>query len=205
MLEHDPALFSQCQVLGRSPYLSIGRFDKTTIYSIIPRSDKYNYIPKGKAWGMISGPYGVTLSDGFLKLLWPTELIRDEHGIWRDGNGARLEQPKSTLHHFFAELHDFFFRTSRGDFNYRLPTSKLIRLAAGKSTTKIREHPNAFQNAFFGSISLIFTAYAIIKRIDRGHSRARSRSPPRRHSIDGIYTESSIRSRSPSHDRRYIR
>ena len=125
---------------------------------------------------MITGPYGVTLSKGSFKQLWPTELIRDHRGIWRDGNGQRLKQPKSTLHLLFAELHDFFFRTSRGDFDYQLPTSKLIRLAAGKPATKIMEHPFY---AFFGIIGVTVAAYPDIKRIVRRRSRGRSRSPPR--------------------------
>lgn len=146
---------------------------------------------------MITGPYGVTLSKGSFKQLRPTELIRDRRGIWRDGNGQRLKQPKSPLHLLFAELHDFFFRTSRGDFDYQLPTSKLIRLAADKPATKIMEHPFAV----LGIIGVTVAAYPDIKRIVRRRSRGRSRS----RSVDDTYAESSIGSRSASRDRRYIR
>jgi hypothetical protein len=187
VLEHDPALFSQCEALEKSPSLSVVRFDKTTKYSIIPRSDKYNYKPAGSAPGVITRPYGVTLSNGSFKQLRPTELIRDHRGIWRDGSGGRLRQPKSTLHLLFAELHDFF-RTSRGDFDYHLPTSKLVNLAIDKSSVKNREHPFAC----LGIIGLTIAATPDIKRV-RGRS------------TDDRCTESSVGSRIPSPDRRYLR
>jgi hypothetical protein len=183
----------------RSPYLSVVRFDRSTKYSIIPRgwwSNRYNYKPDGYASGIITGPYGVTLSNGSFKLLRPTDLIRDYWGIWRDGNGTRLQQPKSALHLLFAELHDFFFRASRGDFRYQLPTSKLLRLAVDKPATKIKENPYVV----LGIFGLTVAAYPDVKRRIRARSRARSRS----HSTHDTYTESSTGSRSPPRDRRYI-
>lgn len=104
------------------------RFDKTTSYGIIPASDKYNYKPSRLASGMIRGPYGLKIFNGKSKLLEPIELIRDRHGVWRDGNGYRLELPKSTFRLLKAELRDFFDRTSREDFDYRVPAWKLFKL-----------------------------------------------------------------------------
>jgi len=152
---------------------------------------------------MVTGPYGVTLSRGSFKRLRSSELIRDSRGIWRDGDGERLAQPKSTLNLLFAELHDFFFRTSRGDFDYHVPKSKLIGMAVGKSTAKIKEHPFAF----LGAIALAIAAAPDIERKINNRSRARSpsRSRIRSRSVEYPYAEPYVGFQSPSQDRYFIR
>lgn len=130
-LEHDMELVDrvqQCQTLGRSPFLSLARFDKNIKYSIIPTLDGEDYRPKGYANGNFFGPCGVTWSEGSFKKLYPVEIIRDHWNIWRDGDGQRLEQPKSTLRLVIGKLEDFFGRASRKRFSYRLPARELIGL-----------------------------------------------------------------------------
>jgi hypothetical protein len=133
VIERDPKLLGrvqECSRLDRSPYLSLIRFDKSTKYSIIPKTTREGYKPRGSARGMIAGPYGVTESDNTLGYfhLRPTVLIRDRSQVWRSGNGERLDRPTSIWERIKAELSDSFGRASSHKFKYRLPAAQLLEV-----------------------------------------------------------------------------
>lgn len=144
------------------------RFDKFTEYSIVPKSDKYNYIPKDAAAGITRGPYGMRLSHGSFELLQPIELIRDHFGVWRDGDGERLEQPKSTSSLLLAQILDFFVRTNRGNFRYKVPTGKLMKVGIVKALLG----KDFFEYSFILLAILGLTATAVpdLKRMVLGRS-----------------------------------
>lgn len=70
---------------------------------------------------MVRGPYGVRWVNGKMKNLTPMEIIRDESRIWRDGDGQRLEKPKTTMDKIMADLSDILGSTSRRNFRYHKP------------------------------------------------------------------------------------
>ena len=132
VIEYDPhelMRVQRCQAIHRTPYRALVRFTKFTDYSIMPSSRKAGYEMKYCSNAMFEGPFGGTWSGGGFKPVESTEMIRDGRGVWRDGDGNRLRQPKSTWQSLWADLRDLPGTTDRKHFGYRLPVEKLVEMA----------------------------------------------------------------------------
>jgi hypothetical protein len=128
----------KCHPLDRNPYLSLLRFEKVSHYRITQKNFKGRYKPMGSATGMVSAPYGVTWSGGTYKQWHPETLILDPQGTFRDENGERLEQPKSTWRRLLTDLDDFFGRTSKSSFGYSIPAWDILALMSKQPSVRTR-------------------------------------------------------------------
>jgi hypothetical protein len=175
----------RCQTLYRSPCSNLARLDKITNYSIVPTTDDKDYKVKVEsgAYGMIKGLYGVNSINGDVECLRPMELIKDKSGIWRNGDGARLEQPKSSTSRFWMGIEDLFGGASRESFRYHLPTWQLVELAGKKApllgypvALLIKEPVVLMTIAGVAGIAASAVSRRIQNSRDRSPRRLRSRS-----------------------------
>jgi hypothetical protein len=163
----------QCHHVDTNPYLSLARFEKRSYYAITQRKFKGRYKPMGAANGKVSYPYGVTWSNGVRTDLKPRTLILDPNGVFRKGNGDRLEMPKSTWRATVADLEDLFGRTSESSFAYSMPTWDMMVLMSKQQIMK-----QALPWVLFGAACLSMMSSALKPLFSKGSSKGKKRKLP---------------------------